>query len=453
MAVIFQDVLDTVRVSHNRLLSDKRGTGMAHLHAKGSMLLYALLGHQLRISQSHAFDSSVILDCCLDSDPNEAESFFKLVERGYFQVGLRNNSLLDALGSNLDKLELSAWPEVDLPEVRDAENHVTQPAGPIRTELIHYIKSGVGGKALPDDVRAKVEAVKRLDAALRTSSIKPRAEDVPPETQLQTFIENYVKQARASNSEPPSIMAALEALDALKTNGRSRHYGKIRELQLPQQEKAYLMSIVDIGYNRVISRSLQTRQVVLTAEQPRALRTVAAPDPSVQYIGLSVTKVFPHLNTCTWEDLRRFLTETGKLPPGDQAREAEVSRFLARIESEHGLWAVLPKVSPFVVDMFLEWAPEAVADGVLEAVTGIPAGEILPSCYIQGAKDLLSRLLDPLETAAESSLPPRAVSLAKKALDVVREPAEKAKHMVEHGERRILARKNRGVLASFRVDQ
>jgi len=453
MAVIFQDVLDTVRTSHTRLQSDKRGTGMAHLHAKGSMLLYALLGHQLRISQSHAFDSSVILDCCLDSDPNEAESFFKLIEKGHFQVGLRSNTLLDALRSNLDKMELSAWPEVDRPEIRDAENKVTQSAGPVRTELIHYINSGVGGQALPDGVKAKVEAVRRLDAVLRTSPVKSKAMDVPREFQLQAFIENYLQRARASNCESPSLMVALEALDNLKTNGRSRHYGKIRELQPPQEEETYLMSIVDIGYNRVISRSLQTRQVVLTAPQPKALRSLAAPDPSIQFIGLSPAKAFPHLNTCTWDDLRRFLVSVANLPPGDQEREAEVAKFLARIESEHGLWAVLPKVSPFVVELLLEWIPDVAANAASEGLMGVPAGDILPSCYIQAAKDTLERLLDPLEAKAELSLPPAAIPAMKKALEAVREPAEKVKGMLEHGEQRILARRHCGVLASFRVDQ
>ena len=93
------------------------------------------------------------------------------------------------------------------------------------------------------------------------------------------------------------------------------------------------------------------------------------------------------------------------------------------------------------------------ANEVLKGLTGIPAGEILPSCYIQGAKDALERLLDPLESKAETSLPPRVVPAVKEALDVVREPAERVKGMVEKGERGILAKKHQGVLASFRVNQ
>jgi hypothetical protein len=453
MAVIFQDVLDTVRTSHTRLQSDSHGAGIAHLHAKGSMLLYALLGHQLRISQSHAFDSSVILDCCLDSTAEEAAAFLALVEKGQFQVGLRDKSLLDALRSNLDKMELSAWPEVDRPEVRDAQNRVVQPAGPLRTELIHYVNSGAGGQALPDSVKAKVEAVRRLDAALRNSPVQPRAANVAQEFQLQAFIADYFERAQATVSEPPQIVAALEALDSLKTNGRSAHYARIRELDLPQDDKAYLMSIVDIGYNRVISRSLETRQVVLTAEQPKALRSVAEPDPSIQFIGLSPAKAFPHLSTCSWDNLLRFLTSVAALPPEDQKREAEVAKFLARIESEHGLWAVLPRISPFVVELLLEWIPDVVANAASEGLVGIPASDILPSCYLQGAKDTLERLLDPFEAKAEPLLPQGMVPAMKKAFEAVREPAEKVKGVLEHGERRILARRHRGVLASFRVDQ
>jgi len=120
MAIVYQDVLDTVRTSYERQKGDRKGAETAHLHAKGSMVLYALLGFQQRLSQTQAFDSVVFLECCREEDEEEASAFFELIRIGVFQVALLNQpSLLTAFRSKLQTIELSAWDGMDNPELHD----------------------------------------------------------------------------------------------------------------------------------------------------------------------------------------------------------------------------------------------------------------------------------------------------------------------------------------------
>lgn len=350
MPVVYHDVLDTARTSRGREKTNPQGMGVAHLHAKGSMVLYALLGYRQRISQTQAFDSTVILDCCCDERAEETDAFFKMVQGGFFQVGLfGHTSLLAAFRKRLDTMTLAAWPEVDDPAEYDEAGNVVRVAGPKRTELIQLMDGKSEGLNLPDSVRANVEAVKRLDAALQCSREKIAAVTAPQKFQLSEWVGNRLNFFRQLEGVSWRVQA-LKTLDAMKSNDRSLHYRKIEQMDLYEDEKDSLKSVIDIGYNRVVARSLGTPHFVLTTANEKAVRALEHMGEPANHLELITSKAFPGIAKTSFEDLLRFVTDTKVVDSGKREHEAQSAKFLAKVSAEHAYrWTVLPAFSSSMV--------------------------------------------------------------------------------------------------------
>ena len=348
MALVFQDVLDTVRTSGERELQDQAGTLDAHLHARSTMVLFALLGHQQLLSQTQAFDSRVVLDCLTDSDEQEVTAFLKLFEDGDLRVALYGaNTLWEAFRANIARMELSGWPEIHDPRSKKED--------PERKKaLVETVLGSSDGKALPDSARATVDAIRRLSDYVSRAPARFKHRAAKTNLQLQDYLDIEFRRILQSHKEEDarltavlSDLCALRKKDGSPEHGRSVHYAVIREkseqMNLSQSERDTLISAVDFAYNTVMSHSVGAPQFRLTTRRRRAFRTIAR--KSQGFAALVPRETFKGIENCSWDSLYRFAREWQDHNFHSRLRRAAGASFLVSVLEDRSAWAMLAPLS------------------------------------------------------------------------------------------------------------
>ena len=114
----------------------------------------------------------------------------------------------------------------------DTSGKVLRHVGPVRSDFIQFVDGRSEGNDLPGSLRENFEAIKHLDSTLRASRYQPRAVKTPAKFHLMRWVADELVRFRKSEGESSPTVAALEELDKMKTNDRTKHYGKIKGIGL-----------------------------------------------------------------------------------------------------------------------------------------------------------------------------------------------------------------------------
>jgi len=192
----YYDVMDTVRTSIR--LEPINGLEEPLRIGAGHLILSLLCGKRPVISQTQAFDSTLVLGAASPQHPASA-SFRGLVKNGFIRIHLFNQpSVVDAFAASLRKPNFlySAWPEIT--------------NGTVDRNAVLESLHGESPDSLPDAVRLRVESVKELNSAHEPAR---KLGEAKPSTPLSELLKNA---ADPSDKGDPNFHFILQELAELK---------------------------------------------------------------------------------------------------------------------------------------------------------------------------------------------------------------------------------------------
>lgn len=288
---IYLDLLDTVRTSS--LNPDKRKTIEARYIGAANLMLSVLIGENPVISQTHAFDSSVILGSIQSSIDSSA--LRSLVRRCFIRIKLfRQPDLISAFISALNNPNFlfSGWPEIEEKQID-------------RVAIIDYL-NGNKTKSFTDDVLARLDAIERLNSDMRNSKFTEDAK-IP-----KIMLKDYTRMiASVRNSELHDIFIKLNDLNS---NDRSLYYKTLDDLEINETKRETAREIIDMLYNAVISNSLGVDFISLTSSKQEAIKNVkkVLTEKSITREPFMADNV-KGLNQLDWNTIEEFLRKSESL--------------------------------------------------------------------------------------------------------------------------------------------
>jgi hypothetical protein len=345
MAIFYSDALDTVRTVNLLENDDEEHSRRV---AIAQIMKVLLSGDTVVVSQTQAFDSSVILGGCIASE-EEGPKFRKLIQNGYIQVRLFNRpNVIEAfrVALNNPEFEFSGWPEIATGKVERAA-----------------VLEGLDGpppKSLPDALVERLSALKLLDEAVAAATHGKRAEAIG--SKLLDILQGVAKYAHANGHTSAAI---LQELCATKSSDRSVHYG-ILKLAATQYDTAvvdHARSVVDCAYNWLVAHSLGagSGKTALSANLDTVGLIISTISPTSTRSRVDVFRGEIDAEKLGWDTIYRFRDECAKQPLLNVEREAIRLRLLLEADAITGFRAVLPRVTGRLVGGLKPMAPTIVA--------------------------------------------------------------------------------------------
>ena len=323
--LIYHDLLDTVRTSS--LIEDKKKVAKARFIGSANLMLSVLIGETPVISQTHAFDSSIILTTI--ESPEDTSAFRSLLRRGFIRVKLFNQAnLKTAFKAALEnpKFVFSGWPELE--------------KGEVERKAIEMFLNGDKITSFPESVRYRLEAINCLNAVIGESKYTKNAK-VP-----EVLLEDYIKYSalKIENTELKNVIKKLDTLESKESKNRSFYYKTLDEMEICDNIRETARELVDMFYNKVISDSLGVDYVSLTTNKSGALQNVK----NVLVTGIQVREPFVSkevkgINEVGWNQIDEFLGKNERLD-FDSHYFDKLSEFLAKAHSEKKGVAIIPKI-------------------------------------------------------------------------------------------------------------
>ena len=335
----FMDLWDTVRTRDqvgNASELVNQSLGVAHI------ILSLLNGCTIVLSQTHGFDSSIIIGSANPLGSNSA-SFRMLIQRGYIRFHLFNvPDLKSAFRSALldEEYIFSAWPEVHTGEVD-------------RRALLEALSGSIPA-SLPDFVRSRMETVLAIDSVSKAASHGGRA--IQPSNTLAKILMDIASSPAVQEIASRDL---VKHLASLSNNKRSILYSEIDRYRGPKsllfeseddeklrEIKDEARQLVDICYNASISESLVSNRCILTTNVEDLVGLVRkSAFQASEICAFADVEVPSYISEVGWEELLYFLNQVKEQNTSEIESEAEASKLLVKKAFEHCLYyAVLPKV-------------------------------------------------------------------------------------------------------------
>lgn len=319
--LIYHDLLDTVRTSS--LNKDKKKVAKARFMGAANLMLSVLIGETPVISQTHAFDSSIILTTIESLEDTSA--FRSLLRRGFIRVKLfHQENLKNAFKKKLKdpKFVFSGWPELE--------------KGEVERKAIEMFLNGDKITSFTENVRSRLEAINCLNADISQSKYTKNAK--VPEVLLKDYIHS------AALIENTKLKSVIDILDKLESNDRSRHYKTLDKMKISNNIRETTRELVDMYYNKVISDSLGVDCVSLTTSKSESLRNIKKVlKTDIQVREPFVSKEVKGINEVGWNQIDEFLGKYERLDFDSHYFE-KLSEFLAKAHSEKKGVAIIPKI-------------------------------------------------------------------------------------------------------------
>lgn len=337
--LIYIDLWDTVRTrdhdgEHREIRAQYIGT--AH------MIMALLRGHGVVLSQTHGFDSALVLGSA-NLGGTGAVHFRNLVKDGYIRFHLYSYpDLIQAFKGALldDDYIFSAWPELHRGEVdRQAVLEALQGRSPL---------------TLPANVKQRLETFFELDSANRKAGHGAAAG--PPKKRLLDLLKEITANQQVDRFESAGLLRELSSCDS---NKRSFLYRKIDSYSIPSAPfatDAYAQKIVglknearqvvDMCYNSSISESIGADISLLSAEKDSSVELARSTIfPGSDLCAISELELPSAVTAVGWEELSGFLSQVKELPFSKVEAEAEAAKLLT-IKAIEGnkIFAILPKL-------------------------------------------------------------------------------------------------------------
>jgi hypothetical protein len=259
------------------------------------MLLELMIGNVLVLSQSHAFDSGLVLD--LVAKDEERDQFLDLVKRRYviFVVGEATvqAAMLKALAN--PTFRFSGWPELsrglDRAALRAA---LTEPTVP--REL-----------GADDQLAQRIDALKALDRAVGKAE-RSRAQLKPLSAWIAEVLDKLTsKVVPDAECVARALAVVAHHEDRGIRDARSAYYESLDRFEMQPGARDVGKELVDACYNRGIAQVVGAERRVLTttAKEPAAL--LAAGRVVNPLIGVNSQELAGVLTKVGWVELARYL--------------------------------------------------------------------------------------------------------------------------------------------------
>lgn len=275
-------------------LLDTVNTATPHGHrlAKANLMLSAIDGAPVVLSQTQAFDSSVVIEAGTDRN---GPAFRQLVIDRYIRV-----KLLPGVPSVLDAFDRALSRTIDPPGGDPAKAFAFSawsiPNREAAADVRNAVRTGFDG-ALPSETRSALDTLRHLSALLVEREL---TEEVSPTFTLASRLVEARDGLPASN-EFRDLGVLLDVVVKSGLNDRSALRVLIRNLVGPDTAKVALENLVNLCYNDVVSTSLQAKPTML-ASDPLSVAAWAASDNGVatpvEFVETTAVRDLPDL---TWE--------------------------------------------------------------------------------------------------------------------------------------------------------
>ena len=332
--VRYLDVLDTVRtpaVTHGGVADPG-----AFREALGAMTYALLLGDRPLLTRNHLFDSALVLEQALEGAPT-SDSFVRLITLGDIAVNLDGfPSVVEAMLAALKRRDpgpgrvhtfhFSAWPELSArcpadPQRPDWLPPLTPEAKENRAVLRLVLRREARlGRLWSDEAQAKVETLRRLEAAVRSAPPAPAAKT--PARGLAQLMDD-ARQLGVRRRLPWDLLGA-------DTPDRSTYYRRLATAD--DDTRRTTLSFVDALWTHAVAGRLGADDVVTTSTDAHVLqgylRTVQA--PMTPQLFVQADEVMEDLQTLDWDDVFAFLYSGRRAQNADeQLQRLAAAEFVA----------------------------------------------------------------------------------------------------------------------------
>ncbi|TAL16611.1 hypothetical protein EPN96_08675 [bacterium] len=349
-SLIYHDVLDTVRTPP---LTDGNNDWEPWHVANANLMLSVILRETPVLSQTHAFDSGVVLGILMDSTAEE-DNFLELIKSGRVRVKLQDkhdSNLVSAFCSKLlhdPNFIFSAWPEIH----NDPKNEPDY-----RKDIVDYVKTGTK-QGLPEETAEKIDKLIRFSARLTESPIPIEYAEYDPNL-LPSIIK---KKAKIACEQEDELSKYYTQLDEANARGRSVLYKIINTMdELGEIRKKALREFVDNAYNTVVAFSLKAADTTLTWTADEKSTSVKDCIPAKTHLRkpFSANDV-ADLTVLSWKDVTGFIRSSNSSSPDYFTKELAAAKFLAKVSEHDGMGLIFrPKIFSKLKDIVRDISPIA----------------------------------------------------------------------------------------------
>ena len=291
----YLDLLDTVRT---RRLED-------HRVAKANLMIACLRDEPIVVSQTQAFDSSVILE--------GAEG----VNGPDFRQVVADRTLIIKL--------LPGVRDVDHAFANALERYIDPPAGDISrrfvfsawpiddVEIAKTIRSALAeghDRGLPADLAQRLDAVRRLSSFLAQHRLAGRTKT--PIMTLATRLA-LASERMPETDELHDLRVILNVLVASGVSERAALYRTVRDLSGPRGAKASLYDLVSLCYNDVVAASLDAEPIMLASRSQAVAVWASSEVGAATPMATIETGPYRALEPLTWRKLGAIRDEVKRI--------------------------------------------------------------------------------------------------------------------------------------------
>lgn len=322
----YLDLLDTVRTTR---IED-------HQIAKANLMIACLADEPTVVSQTQAFDSTVILE---GAEGSNGPDFRQLLSDKTLIVklipGVRDlqHAFENALqryiappdGDTSRRFIFSAWPIDDVG---------------IATAVHAALLEG-HDRGLPEDVARRLDALRRLSSFLDQRGLAGRtgASELTLAGRLARAAERLPE-----TDELHDLGVLLNVLVATGLNERASLYRTVRGLSGPKGAKASLYDLVSLCYNDVVAATLDAQPIMLAPRLEAVEAWASSEDGTATPMTTVETSAYRTLEPLTWRKLGAIRAEAKRIDDPRERRDL-ISTVLAEELLPHDVVVRLVEVA------------------------------------------------------------------------------------------------------------